>query len=320
MAKQENISPSENDRRLAQEIGRVLPNIDKLESLDDPFLNTLLSYRKTQVNREISVPAESVWKAVESEINESRKKPASILNLYPAFRRIAVAASIILAALAAFWIYQANRGDILIAESTATIKKIELKDGSLVTLRPYSKLYQTSMERQQHNFRLTGEAYFEVTSDPDRIFSVSTRQSKVEVLGTRFILKDWGDISEVFLEEGRIRFTSVSTQHSVELEEGEASLVSSEQISPDILQSDATEYKDWLRDELVFKNKSAGAVFNELEHHFNIRINSEIVMDEKDLSGSISLDDLQSVLQNLELVLDGTFTQTGERTYTFRSN
>lgn len=320
MPNQDQISPNQQDRVLAREIGEALPKVGKLSELNDPLLNALLSFKKDKNEVKAPVPSNKIWASIQADIDSLPKKPATIRTLYPAFKRLAVAASIVILALASFWVYQVNRGEVLIGESFASTELVELQDGTVVTLRPHSKLYETSISEENHNYRLAGEAYFEVHSDPQRIFSVTTSQSKVEVLGTKFVLSDWGNSSEVFLEEGRVRFTSTSTQKFIELSKGEASSVSTSNPIPEIKATDAAEYKDWLSNELVFRNKSAQAVFSELEQHFNISIEAETPLDEEDLSGTIQLDNLQSVLQNLELVLNGDFTQTGERSYVFRGN
>lgn len=320
MPNQDQISPNQKDRDLARAIGESLPDVDKLSELNDPLLVALLSYKNSRKETAPAIQSDQIWASIKSDIEAQPQKQATIRTLFPAFKRLAVAASIVILALASFWIYQVNRGDILIGESFATKQVIELSDGTVVTLRPHSKLYEVSLSDDNHSFRLTGEGYFEVQSNSQRIFSVTTSQSKVEVLGTKFVFSDWGNSSKVFLEEGRVRFTSTSTQKSIELSEGEASAVSSSHPIPEIQTTDAAEYKDWLANELIFRNKPARAVFNELEQHFNISIVAETPPDEEDLSGTIQLDDLQSVLQNLELVLNGNFSQTGERSYTFRGN
>jgi ferric-dicitrate binding protein FerR (iron transport regulator) len=88
-------------------------------------------------------------------------------------------------------------------------------------------------------------------------------------------------------------------------------------ITPEVIETESSVYTDWLDDQLVFQDQQVEDIFNELEHHFNIQIQRPEVLDEENLTGTIQLDDLSSVLQDLELVLGGNFTQTGENEYRF---
>ena len=202
----------------------------------------------------------------------------------------------------------------------ASAEIISLPDGSSVTLRPYSKLYEIDRSEQTAEYELAGEAYFEITKNPGRIFSVKTDQSEVRVLGTKFILSDWGNASTVYLQEGRIQYTSLESRNSVELEPGQSATVTETTTSPQVSAASETSFTDWLNNELVFQNKPARTVFNELEQHFNISIQAPAGILQENLSGSIQLNELTSVLRDLELVLGGTFTQTGHNSYVFKAN
>ncbi|MEX2603161.1 MAG: FecR domain-containing protein [Gracilimonas sp.] len=319
MENNQNISPNDQDLLLARKIGASLPDINSLYAENDPLLNALLQYKKSQVQKQLKVDSDKLWNAINSDMSASQK-PAKIFILYPSFKKYAVAAAIIIAAFIGIVMYQSYPRTVLMGESFASIEIIDLPDGSTVTLRPYSKLYQENYSEKNQYYHLEGEAYFEVTSNIDRLFTVSTNHSKVEVLGTKFILSEWGNKSSVYLEEGQIKYSSIASKQSVVLEPGQASKADELGTIPQITDTDGAIYKDWLQNELVFKNESAEMVFSELEQHFNINIESDTVAKNADLSGSIQLDQLQSVLDNLELVLNGTFTQTGERSYTFVQN
>jgi len=170
------------------------------------------------------------------------------------------------------------------------------------------------------SYKIEGEAYFEVISNPQRIFSVETGRSRVQVLGTKFILSAWGNASDVYLEEGRIRFEALNTGTSVVLEPGQSSRIVGSSSLPVITQKDPQVFTDWLNSELTFNNDQVRDIFNELEQHFNIRIQSSGSINNETLSGSIELGQIDEVLQDFELVLGGSFKKIDDNTYEFNAD
>ncbi|MFN1833615.1 FecR family protein [Balneola sp. MJW-20] len=318
MAKQFNIDPNDRDLLLAQAIGRALPDMSTVNDLNDPLLNTLLQYKESGAQTIKQEPdSESLWSRIDKKTDTiSGTRPANVINLGNTLYRYAAAAVILILAFGGMFYYQQNYVPQLVGESFAAIEIVTLEDGSKITLRPYSKLYQMS-KNSGDQYKLSGEALFEVTSDPERIFSVQTAESKVEVLGTTFIVSDWGDNTEVYLKEGSIRFSSMVSNEKLILSPGE-SATADEQGTISSGPSDESGFTDWLNAQMTFENASLRYIFSELEQHFNIRIQSVQATDT--LSGTIVLDNVDQVLSDLGLLLDGTFTKTGDKTYRFSLN
>lgn len=319
MADNQNISPSEQDLQLARLIGENLPDLSGLESSTDALLVRLFAYKNSVSQSVEPINSTAVWDSIQSEINESSGS-ARIVQLTPAIRRYAVAAAIAVFALLGSFIYQQFTAPALIGESFATAEVVTLTDGSTVTLRPYSSLFAVDVSDHSAEYKLEGEGYFEVTHNPSRTFAVRTDQSEVQVLGTRFILSDWGNTSTVYLQEGRIQYTALNSLKSVQLEPGESASVNEATAEPSVSAADEAPFTDWLNNELIFRNEPVQLVFSELEQHFNISIQAQPDILRETLSGSIQLDDLESVLSDLELVLGGTFSETGQHSYVFKPN
>jgi hypothetical protein len=76
--------------------------------------------------------------------------------------------------------------------------KFQLSDGTTVHLNSGSKLvFPTNFNKNFRKVELTGEAFFEVTPDPDRPFTVQTSAINVKVLGTSFNLKAFPESKEI---------------------------------------------------------------------------------------------------------------------------
>ncbi|MFA5669328.1 MAG: FecR family protein [Balneolaceae bacterium] len=318
--KEQNI-PNDPDRQLARLIGDALPDLHSIQKSSDPLLKQLLVFKQNLIEEEAHTPIHSdkLWNAIDYSINTTSSHSARILSFTPRIRKYAIAAAILLFAFIGTYFFQNKPSQTLIAESFASIETLSLPDGSQVTLRPHSKLFEIKQKQDQSIYQLSGEGYFEVFKNPNRIFTVKTDQSEVQVLGTKFILSDWGNISKVYLQEGSVQYTNLKNNESVKLTPGQSSYVDEQTIAPTVAESSETEYTDWLNNELVFTNKRVGSIFDELQQHFNIQINATENERSKTLSGAIELSELNSILKYLELVLEGSFTQTAPNTYSFNS-
>lgn len=322
MANNPNIlPPNDPDLLLAKRIGEALPDLKALGSDEDPLLNDLFNYKRTVEEKDVDmVNSDDLWDSIESKINETGSSKGRILSMTPAIRRFAIAASILIAALVGSFLIQDQAQPTLIGESFASISQVTLSDGSSVSLRPHSRIYMISENENEMAYKLEGEAYFEITSDPQRIFTVKTERSKVQVLGTKFILSERDNTSSVFLEEGRISFEALDSGNAIELEPGQSSKIDLNTPSPVVTQKDPQVYTDWLNNELIFNNDRVGDIFSELEQHYNISIQGPDVVKNETLSGSIELGDIDAVLRDFELVLGGSFTKVDTNTYQFNAD
>src|SRR5690606_36622782 len=90
------------------------------------------------------------------------------------------------------------------------IYQVVLPDGSRAWLNNASSIsFPTQFPREERIVKITGEVYFEVTHDRKRPFRVSTRQQKIEVLGTKFNINAYEDepLMKTTLIEGSVKVT-----------------------------------------------------------------------------------------------------------------
>lgn len=307
------------DLKLARQIGRSLEEGQDLQATESTLLQTLLTFKRQRKQKE-SVSAEldsnALWKSIEKETTTGRDlSDVKPIGISPTKFIWAAAATILIAAFAGILYYQSLQPQLL-AFSEQQIETVTLDDGSSVTLRPHTSLYLLSADERTHNYRLRGEAYFEVVPDTDRTFSVEAGNAKVSVLGTKFDLSTWGKQTQVYLEEGSIRFENRTTNDSVILSEGESAQTSdNESITTAI--PEYNEFTDWMNKELIFRNKTARYVFNELEQEFDLNISAPEAVMQTRLSGGLSLENIQQSLEDLSLVLGGRFINEGDRRYRF---
>lgn len=316
MNTQDFLPDNDVDLRLAKDLEKHRSEGKKLSGIQDPLIDPLLAYKKSyqQAGEQVNPDSKRIWDNIESD---TLKNPATITPIYKHTEvfRWAVAAAVMIAAFTGiFWFNNLNQPELL-AETQESAEQIPLKDGSLVTLRPYSKLFEVAYSDTRQVYSLEGEAYFEVITDADREFIAENEAGRVVVLGTKFLFRDWGNQSAVYLEEGRVRFETKNQRSSVILSPGEFSTISGNSVTPPVEQP-VQLHKDWLSRSLVLDNQQIRYVIAEIEQHYNVEIKGlENATDT--LGGSIQLDDLAKTLEDLGIVIGGTFRKTGDSEYTF---
>lgn len=315
MATEQQLPENDQDLQLARSIGQVLDSDSDFSELKDMLVDQLVEFKTRELSGyELQTPnSSSIWDAIESQ---TRPK-AKVLPLYqrPIAYTWAAAAVLLIAAFIGFYWISLNPTPQLVAQSDSVIQKVTLEDGTEVTLRPYSELYELASSETVRSYSLNGEAFFDVTSDASRPFSVEAGNGLITVLGTRFNVSSWGSSTKVYLEEGSVRFEN-SEQNAVILEPGQRSeLIGGIITNPE--NTSADEYTDWLSNTIVFNASNPEDVVAEIGQHFNISINLNQLDDASTLDGTLRLDSIAQTLEDLGLVLGGTFRETSANEYMF---
>ncbi len=103
--------------------------------------------------------------------------------------------------------YEKEAGMERVVNTGPAVLPVALEDGSTVLLSPESELqFPTHFEAQKREVHLTGEAFFEISENPDRPFLVNAGQITTRVLGTSFRVKapQRGSAVEVSVTTGKV--------------------------------------------------------------------------------------------------------------------
>lgn len=318
----------DRDLDLARRLGAALDSSEPLDVVrkdtQDPLLDILLDYRQKNAGTGLPVQAsERMWAAIEANLDHVREAEDrnSVLSLRNTLRLIPTwtyaAAAILLAAAIAWMLFVSVSKPAIVAVAGSEIVTYEAEDGSKITLRPHSTLYLTQHNRDVMKFRLDGEGFFDVVPNSDRTFMVQAGQSIVSVLGTRFNVSTWGERISVFLEEGIVRLDFLPGDQSVILEPGQRVVIGETGMLESSTSAPAGEDLDWLRGELQFEQQPLQQVLAELSHHYGWEIEAADTLLEQTLTGRIKLDDPETSLEDLGIVLGGRFEKISENTYRF---
>lgn len=155
-------------------------------------------------------------------------------------------------------------------------EQITLPDSSRVWLNSGSVLiYPSSFIGQIREVYLSGEGYFEVKKNADQPFVVKARTLNVEVLGTRFNLFAYPEVTHIAttLEEGSVR---------VHLQDGDQKayhLVPNEQLvyyidsgNVNVKRVVSSDYSDWRTGGLMLDNYSFSDIVRILQRTYGVNI------------------------------------------------
>jgi transmembrane sensor len=208
------------------------------QALEDIWTESGQALRRKQFD------TEAAWKKVEARTaplpgemplpGESLPLPAGTVRRFP-WKKMLAAASVLLLLGASGWWYGARKAAGLFHSVTASDgpMHLSLPDGSMVDLRKGAALqYQGSFNSVDRQVELRGEAFFQVTHDPAKPFSIRTAHAILEDMGTSFLVRDGKDSDEVIVETGKVKFTDRDDpSHSIILLSGRSAALTENQFT-----------------------------------------------------------------------------------------
>lgn len=178
---------------------------------------------------------------------------------------------------------------------------VTLSDGTEVKLNAESKIILPNVfQSDRREVTLEGEAYFDVTHNPERPFIINTDEAVVEVLGTSLNIRSYpsNESVQVVVKEGRVSLKSQGNclNNDTVLNAGEMGqlFMSDNRIEKEKI-NDLELFLGWTSGFLKFKDAPLLTVARDLERKYNI----EIRFDDQQLKGLKLTAELKSrTLQN----------------------
>ncbi len=167
--------------------------------------------------------------------------------------------------------------------------QLNLADGSKVWLNSASSLrFPVRFTDDTREVELKGEAYFEVSEDIHKKFTVHSGNQSVEVLGTHFNINAYTDEPAITttLIEGKVRVIELSTKESQILKPGEQSRVDRNiKIQRTIDTQTEVAWKDGY---FYFENAPIETVMRQLGRWYGVTTRYEGQLPEHHFAGAIS--------------------------------
>jgi ferric-dicitrate binding protein FerR (iron transport regulator) len=153
---------------------------------------------------------------------------------------------------------------------------IVLSDGTKVWLNAESELkYPVAFSGNNRKVELTGEAFFEVTSDSKKPFQVISGDQSIEVLGTSFNVSSYKDDLEVVttLIEGKVNINQrFGDKKSIFLLPNEQSILNKETGEIENVKVDPNHFTAWKSGKFYFRQQKLKDITKVLSRWYNIEI------------------------------------------------
>ena len=255
-----------------------------------------------------AIDVEARWKQVKGQLPGTGK--GKQVSFFPTVWRYAAG----LVLLAAFTYLLWPSGEVQMREVTASAEtvKVDLPDGTEVWLNENATLrYPEKFEASSRKVELTGEAFFEVTHNPDRPFSVLSDGTETRVLGTSFNLKEQeGDKLELILVTGKVRFEKGEEWEI--LAPGEKLTVDEAGTITKQLNNE-TNFMAWRTRKLVFDNTAMRDVIKDVQALYDVEIEiASALFADCPLTTTFQNDSLEVVLETFNILFDTKTEKTDQ--------
>lgn len=256
-----------------------------------------------------------------AEVEENNKNAcARTLPLRHATRTRwrAVAAAIVILLLSGVTVYLLRTGDrFLDADQTEWLTIMSpdsdqthiLSDGSSVYLRKGSSfIYPKAFGSSLREVSLQGEAFFDVTHDPERPFIVNTSRLAIKVLGTSFSVEapTDGETISVTLVQGMVSLNDHHQKELVRLNPNQKAdyVVSSGQYT--VSEVDSERMTSWRKGIISYDNASLDEIVRLIESAYGVSLHYNQAGDQSQRFSGAFLK-----AQSLHTVLEQTSKLTG---------
>ncbi len=264
-----------------------------------------------------SVPLINVdeeWKKFQDRVGASEDRTIPLVKT--PWIRIAAALLIVLAG--GFVIsYLLSRPAEITFATAMTTQRIELPDGSVVTLNRNSTFaYDEDFNNKERLVRLSGEAFFDVAPDSQKPFKISSGNATVEVVGTSFNVSAYNSDEQVTVtvETGVVRLSATSEEEKLELRPGEVGTYTKSSGGLAMTKNPDVNYRSWTTRHIEFNGTSLQEVVRTLNKTYGSEI-SIVSAVPADCVVTVTFDQqtLDAVLRVLETTLNLTYRINGNK-------
>lgn len=138
------------------------------------------------------------------------------------FTRVAASIAILFVSVLIYYlVIRTDEAQMFYASTNGEVQEELLPDGTVTTLNTGSSLKLASdFGKTDRAVELSGEAYFDVVRDEDKVFQVFVGKITISVLGTQFNVNATDSITVINVFEGKVRVETAD--QSLDLQIGEA--------------------------------------------------------------------------------------------------
>ena len=268
--------------------------------------------------------SEQMFAALQQKIR-AREMPRS-RHRWPQSQWLRVAAILVLAFSLSLLVSRENTHSLLLSSSVNYITQknpagqkshIRLPDGTQVHLNAESSItYPEVFTDSTRSVCLIGEAFFEVTENPEKPFIVSASGVDTRALGTSFNVKAYAqDFNlNVVLVSGKVSVTQTNmpSKQGKILQPGEEAIVDTKTYEMRKQPAELHRALAWKNNILLFQQATASQVFTELERWYGVKFVHPplhtAALDSWRFTGEFENASLENVLMSISYVKSFKYT------------
>lgn len=208
--------------------------------------------------------------------------------------------------------YFSKMSSTLTITAQTGIEKVNLPDGSLVTLNQGAEItYSKKFSAKNRLVTFTGEGYFEIQKDSTHPFIIRSNNLSIRVIGTSFTVKanPGSPEIEIVVTTGKVAvYEGSDRKNEKSLLAGERALFNKELRQISVNENTNPNFLAWQTGKMVFDDSSITEVLDVLSsvYHRKFLVGSQAIKKCR-VNVSFENQDLITVLKVLEATLDITF-------------
>lgn len=263
---------------------------------------------------------ENAWTKVSDKIRAGRNRDSKVIVLNRNNYRILIAAASVacmvaivgltlrfaekgsdkhnIAALTTVCTEEGEKAHILLADST----NVYINSGSTLE-------YKADYNTKERVVRLSGEAFFDVRTNPEKPFVVQLDQLTVSATGTRFNVLSYSNENriETTLEEGKIQI-SIIGQEPLEVKSGQQVVYFTKTKKAVVSDVHTETYTSWKENKLRFNDTPFEEALRKISRKYNVtfQIQNRELLDLKYTATFID-ESIEEVMQMLKVVSPITY-------------
>ncbi|MRT93217.1 FecR family protein [Ancylomarina sp. 16SWW S1-10-2] len=200
-------------------------------------------------------------------------------------------------------------------------KSIKLDDGSIITLNANSKLiYPKEFSKNERRVELIGEAFFDISKNPNKAFIINAKNAEVKVLGTSFNINTTFNKVEVLVKTGKVQFSSIDKpENKLILIPGDFASLQEYNLEKGINRDD--NYLSWKTRRMIFRDTKLKEVAKVLDRTYHVQIRfQEDELKELPLTSTFDHDQLDNILNYMCSPFNLVYEKNGDQIIIKKAN
>lgn len=301
-----------------EEIGRLEEWVKESPARREEFIalkKTAMLLEKARLER--SADPEQEWQMLKERIRPA-VSARNTQTTFPFRWLLRAAAALILLVIPVFLLIRlTGRPEMISVTAPDQTTEIKLPDGSMVALKKGARIgYPEKFTGKYRQVTLQGEAWFEVTRDKEKPFTVESGKTVVEVLGTTFSLDSGSpdEETEVILISGAVKVALAGKSgQSVILSPGEMASVNEQTAVITHIHRSDPNLLAWKTGHLQFNNTPLNEVLHLLSEVYGVSFQvQEPALEECRITATFDRQSLDAVLNVIKVTLGIEIVQQGE--------